>query len=129
VRRTKSSGGNSLLKPQNDIIAGAVIIISQVVVESQVGHLASLQEFNSLLRPTNLVPPLWGLTLIIQVGFLLISIRFVVDLVRQGLDMLGIRCRTSCLQSHEKFQANVDPTSPTLKGVGFNRRLYEITNQ
>ena len=52
VGRIESSGGDGFFNPEDDVVASAVFVIAQVMVETEIGDVACLQQVDDLFRPT-----------------------------------------------------------------------------
>ena len=65
-RRCEVSGSYGLLHPENDVVAGPNLVVSEVVIEADLDHLSSLKQFDRLGRPHDADPPFWRLALIVE---------------------------------------------------------------
>ena len=61
--------GDCLFDPTNDVITSSACVISEVVVQAYIGHLARLEQYDSLFRPPSTYPALRSKALIIEVNF------------------------------------------------------------
>jgi hypothetical protein len=65
--RREATRGHGFFNPENHVVAGASFVITQVVVQADVGDATVLQELDRLGRPTNLNQAARRRSLVIEV--------------------------------------------------------------
>ena len=63
--RPESTQRDSLLNPQHDVIAGAALIVSKIMVQAEFINLASFQQGNGFIWPKHSHPARWGCSFVV----------------------------------------------------------------
>ena len=64
--RFEATRCNGLLNPQDDSVAGAPDVVTQIVVQTNFLDGSGFEESNGLFGPVDAVPPFWRLPLIVE---------------------------------------------------------------
>ena len=54
--RYEPPGHDRLLDPEHHVIAGASVVIPEIMVEADLAHLFSFEQRDGLIRPVNMTP-------------------------------------------------------------------------
>jgi hypothetical protein len=66
--RSESSRSDCFLDPDNHIVAGAALVVSQVMIQTDLDHLTKLKKLNRFAWPKNSNPAFRRAPLVIQCG-------------------------------------------------------------
>ena len=76
--------------PEGDVVAGASVIITKIVIEAEVGHVSRFQDLDGLIWPADLVPTLRGFAFVVEIELHVIGF-CVGPLLKPGDQALGTR--------------------------------------
>jgi hypothetical protein len=63
----EAAGGDGVLDPQDDVVAGAAGVVAEVVIEAQLGDLAGREQGDDLVGPAEQSPAGRGGALVVEV--------------------------------------------------------------